>query len=298
MVLIQAQAALVELVQDFDNQIEFKQILPAGTITKLSVNDGTVKSISQPFDSFDGRTRESDDSFYVRVSERLRHKQRAVNVWDYEHIILQEFPEIFKVKCLNNSGFYLKKDKEVFCENYPGHVTIITIPDLKKKTNIDPLHPYTPIGLLNNINEYLQTITSPFVKLHVKEPQFEEIQLDFKVKFYDFLDESYYLQLLNTEIEKFLCPWAYDQDKEISFGGKIVKSVLLNFVEERPYVDYVTCFVMNHIIKRRGNIIHEARIDVEEATGSTSRSILVSYSHKEGNKIIKHLIQSPATCVC
>src|SRR6185295_12224414 len=167
-----------------------------------------------------------------------------------EHIILERFQKIFKVKCLNHSGFYMKQGEEVFCENYPGHVSIITIPDQNKSINVNPLRPYTPIGLLNNINDYLKTVDSPFVKLHVKNPQFEEIQLDFMVKFYEHFDESFYLQLLNTELEQFLCPWAFDNKTEISFGGKIYKSTLLNFVEERPYVDYVTCFKMNQFILR------------------------------------------------
>jgi len=295
MILIHAQAARVQLLQDETQQIEFRQLLPANSISKLVVSDGAIKKIEQPFDSFDGRARETDDHFYVRVSERLRHKQRAITIWDYEHIVLEKFPKIFKVKCLNHSGFYMKNGEDVFCENYPAHVSIITIPNLNNATNINPLRPYTPIGLLTNINDYLKTITSPFVVLHVKEPQFEEIQLDFKVQFYENLSESFYLQLLNAEIEQFLCPWAFNNTVEITFGGKIYKSAVINFIEERPYVDFVTCFKMNHIIKRDKNGV-QALLDVDEATASTSRSILVSYYDEDTNT--RHLIKSPATCTC
>lgn len=295
MILIQAQTAKVELVQDETNGIEFRQLLPANTISKLVVSDGAIKKIEQPFDSFGGRLRETDDHFYIRVSERLRHKQRAITIWDYEHIILEKFQKIFKVKCLNHSGFYTQNDEEIFCENYPGHVSIITIPDLNSNTNINPLRPYTPVGLLKQIEKYLKTITSPFVNLHVKNPQFEEIQLDFNVKFYDNLSESFYLQLLNTEIEQFLCPWAFNNTMEITFSGKIYKSVLLNFVEERPYVDFVTCFKMNHIITRDEHGIN-AILNVEEATASTARSVLVSYYDEDTNT--RHIIHPTATCTC
>lgn len=288
MILVQAQAGLVQLKLDETTGIEFRQTLPASGISKLVTGDAAIKTITQPFDSFGGRIRETDEKFYVRVSERLRHKQRAINIWDYEHIILEEFQSIFKVKCLNHSGFYTRNSEEVFCENFPGHVTIITIPDQKNKTNINSLRPYTSIRLLRTIHDYLAILNSPFVKLHVKNPQFEEIQLDFKVKFHEHMDESFYRQLLDTEIERFLSPWAFDQSKEISFGGKIVKSVLLNFVEERPYVDFVSCFKMNHIIKRKESV-HVAELqDVEEATGSTSMSLLVSYFNEKTN--LKHRI--------
>ena len=295
MILVQAQAASVSLVQDEAAQVEFRQLIPAKTISKLVESNASVKTIEQPFASFNGRTHEIDEHFYVRVSERLRHKQRAISIWDYEHILLDQFPQLYKVKCLNHTGFYEDKGKKVFCENLPGHVTIIPLPDLKNNAHANLLKPYTPIGLLNNINDYLKKITSPFVKLHVNNPQFEEVLLDFEVKFHDNLDVSFHKQLLNQEIEKFLCPWAYATDVEIPFGSKIVKSVLLNFIEERPYVDFLTCFEMHHLLRDGEIVIFENR-NVEEAVASTSRSILVSYFDEASGK--RHTIKSPATCTC
>jgi hypothetical protein len=295
LILIQAQSAKVELVQDEAAQIEFRQTIPAKTISKLIENIPAVKTITQPFDSFNGRTRESDEHYYVRVSERLRHKQRAITIWDYEHILLEQFPQLYKVKCLNHSGFYDDKGTNVFCENLPGHVTIVPVPDLKNNTHANLLKPYTPIGLINNINEYLKKITSPFAKLHINKPQFEEVRLEFEVQFHDNLDVSFYTQLLNEEIEKFLCPWAYSTEVEIPFGSKISKSVLLNFVEERPYVDFVTCFELHHLLRDGETVLFEKH-DIEEAVATTSRSVLVSYfDESNGNR---HIIHSPATCTC
>ncbi len=307
MILIQAQTASVELVQAESTQIEFRKIIPANTISKLVESNAAIKTITQPFDGFNGRVRESDEDFYVRVSERLRHKQRAISIWDYEHILLEQFPQLYKIKCLNHSGFYAKSGKKIFCENYPGHVTIVPIPDLKNNTHVNLLKPYTPIGLLNNIGEYLKKINSPFVttnvkpdenkfeKLHVTNPQFEEVQLDFQVKFYDHLDDSFYLQLLDKEIEKFLCPWAFDTNVEIPFGSKIIKSVLLNFIEERPYVDFLTCFEMHHLLRNsEGNDFTNS--NVEEAIATTSRSILVSYNNESGG--LNHNIKLMTSCNC
>jgi hypothetical protein len=296
MIFVQAQAGVVALKEDEVAKIEFRQTLPASSISKLIVSDAAVKTITQPYDSYGGRARETDEKYYIRVSERLRHKQRGINIWDYEHIVLEDFPSIFKVKCLNHSGFYTKNGEEVFCENYPGHVTVITIPDQRNKTYFNPLRPYTSIRLLTSIHDHLTKLNSPFVKLHVKNPQFEEVQLDFKVKFYEHMDEAFYRQLLDTEIERFLSPWLFDQSREISFGGKIVKSVLLNFVEERPYVDYVSCFKLNHIIRRKEAIHIKELQDIEEAIGSTSMSLLVSYFNEKTN--VRHKITVISECDC
>ncbi len=295
---IKAQAALVELVQDPSKEIEFRSTLPAGTISKLVRSDSAIKSVNQPADSVGGRSRETDNDQYQRVSERLRHKQRSITMWDYEHLVLEEFPSVYQVKSLNHTGFYEKSGDQVFCENFPGHITLICIPELKEKSNVNPLKPYTPIGTLTDIALFLGEIKNPFATLHVVNPKFEEVQLDFEVHFHEHMDEVFYRNLLDMEIEKFLCPWAWDNSKKINFGGKINKSTLINFVEERPYVDFLSFFKLNHIIPGEEGTITEFRFDVEEIVATTSRSVLVSHYDETNLSTPRHIIQVIQTCDC
>jgi hypothetical protein len=232
------------------------------------------------------------------VSERLRHKQRAIACWDYERLVLQHYPQIHKVKCINHTGFIIndKINTQKYSELLTGHIMVVIIPDLMDSVNANILRPYTSVGLLIEIQQYLSALTSPFVRLHVTNPQFEEIQFDFEVSFYPNYDVVFYTNLLSNEIEQFLTPWAFQTVRDIEFGGTIEKSVVLNFIEERSYVDFVTCFKMNHIIKRDGSLIVNALYDVEEAIASTARSVLVSYFNEE--TLQNHIISSPANCNC
>jgi len=70
----------------------------------ISQKNSQLRRVAQPFMSFGGREEEIDDNFFNRVSERLRHGDRAVTVWDYEHLVLQQFPDIFRVRCLNHTN--------------------------------------------------------------------------------------------------------------------------------------------------------------------------------------------------
>ena len=70
----------------------------------------------------------------------------------------------------------------------------------------------------------------------------------------------------------FLSPWAYTADAEISFGGTVYKSVLINFIEERPYVDFITDVEMCHYDEHAVII----KPDNDEIIASTAKSILVS----------------------
>ncbi len=269
LITVDAQAAVVTF-NDNGNADDFLDAsLPAATISKLKAPQSAVKKIKQPYSSFGGRAMESSDAFYVRVSERLRHKARAITIWDYEHLILEAFPLIHKVKCLNHT----KSVDADYNEVLPGHVTIITIPDLQQRNDINPLKPYTSQAMLQSIDTYLRKRISCHVQLHVVNPVFEEVQLKFKLKLAKGFDDfTIYSNKLREEITAFLSPWAYADNAEISFGGKVYKSVLINFIEERPYVDFVTDVEMCHYAED-GSVI---QLDNDEIIASTAKSILVS----------------------
>ncbi len=297
LIVVDVNAAKAQFVQDIPDGIEFTQTLPPNTISKPAVADAALKQTQQPYNSFDGRVAETDSQFYVRVSERLRHKQRAITTWDYERIVLQQYPEIFKVKCLNHTGMIIDTitNQPKYSETLAGHVMVITIPDLTNINTVNPLRPYTSIGVLTKIQAYLATLTSPFVQLDVTNPQFEEVQFKFHVVFSSLADPSFYVTQLNNDIEQFLTPWAFGNPQAIEFGNTVEKSVVLNFVEERTYVDHVTCFKMSHII-RDGDTVISIQKDIEEAVPSTARSIIVSY-YNEKTKV-KHKITPGDKCDC
>lgn len=269
LISVDAQAATVKFA-DNNNALDFAgNMLPAGSISKLKVPQAAVKKVVQPYPSFDGRPMESGEAFYVRVSERLRHKARAITIWDYEHLILEAFPLIYKVKCLNHT----KSIDADYNEVAPGHVTIITIPDLNQRNDINSLKPYTSQAVLKAIKDFLTARISCHVKLHVVNPVFEEVQIKFKLRLAKGFDDfTMYSNKLREEITNFLSPWAFSNDVQINFGGSISKSVLINFIEERPYVDFITDVILNHIYEDGAMIVP----DVDEATASTAKSILVS----------------------
>ncbi|HEY5969972.1 MAG TPA: hypothetical protein VIU35_18450 [Chitinophagaceae bacterium] len=241
---------------DQENDPEhYRNPLPAKTIAKLVTKVPEVKLITQPFESFDRKMREEGNVFYARASERLRHKHRAITPWDYEHLVLQHFPWIYKVKCLSNTDpVCLCRHEEgdetkCCCEQIaPGHVLIIPVSNLRNKNAVDILKPRTGRRTLIQIEEYLRKLTSPFVHVRAKNPLFEEIKTSFKVKFHTGTDKGRYLRQLNDDIIKYLTPWAFDETKDVIFGGKVYASNIINFIEELDYVDYITCFRMIHII--------------------------------------------------
>ena len=272
LLMVAAQALEAGFVERGNDPAFGARVLAPGVVGKLVVPEAAVKQLVQPFASFGGRGAEARADFYARISERLRHKDRAITLWDMEHLVLEAFPHIYKVKCLNHTQYEPNSSATgIYRELAPGHVTVVTVPSHQFQNLRDPLRPYTSLDLLLQIEQFLRRRSACFVKLHVRNPQFEEVRLSFKVRLHDGVDEAYHVRLLQEEITRFLSPWAFPGGAAPSFGGKVHKSVLINFVEERPYVDYVIDFQLFHDV---GGAI--GTVDLAEVSGKLAVSILVS----------------------
>ena len=379
------QAVLAQFEDNNNDQSHFDKALPAGSISKLAVAVSQVGKVQQPFASFDGKHKEIGKEFYTRVSERLRHKARAITPWDYEHLVLDRFPSVYKIKCITHTdpnclcrepgkkavvtppppppppapscgignndlkfnpqsnkldvaetvnsleviikkmkegkdckiivtGFAVKddavserinkarmeqvmrtlqqggieagriksvdektaaekdminisedvaevkpeevivtvKEKAVCCgpQIAPGHVLLVPISNLKNRNAVNPLQPKTSRRVLLDIEAYIKKRTSPFVHVHARNPVYEQVLVFFRVKFREGFDKGFYTKKLNDEIVHYLTPWAFDDIAEVKFGQKIYASSIINFIEERVYVDFITDFLM--IVCRNG----------------------------------------------
>lgn len=267
-----AQAAEVIFTNEHNELSHLETALPAGSISKMTDKPGTVKKIQQPYASFGGTPAESDQAFYIRVSERLRHKQRAITVWDYERTVLQHFPEVYKVKCLNHTRSHNRQGTEDYSELSPGDVTLIIVPDIRNRNSYDPLHPRASQNLLREINTRIRSLNNLHADCRAVNPGYETIHLSFMVKFHEGYDPNLYRTILNEDLIRHLSPWAYGQISAMRFGGTVYKSALILFIEQRPYVDFISRVKMYH---RKGETDTNVD-DCASINASDARTILVS----------------------
>jgi hypothetical protein len=247
--------------------------LPAARITRMKNGPSAVKTVSQPYSSFGGRPSEPDDVFRTRVAERLRHKERCITAWDYERLVLGAFPELHKVKCIPHAKF----DSWLA----PGNVMLVVVPDLRNCNAVDPLQPKVRADLLARIYTHLRGRCSEQVNLHVKNPAYQQVRFDFRVRFRGGFEFNFFSGRLNEELVRYLSPWAFAPERDISFGSRIYRSVALDFVEKLPYVDFVTDFRMYSYFETAPNTL-----DIDEAAPRTPDAILVSAAGHSIGKVI------------
>ncbi|TVR38455.1 MAG: hypothetical protein EA394_10875 [Bacteroidia bacterium] len=269
---IYAQAAEAVFTDRRNELLHPEEAVPAGTIGKFLEKPPLIKAVDQPHASFGGAAEEKDQMFYTRISERLRHKNRAVNLWDYERIVLEKFPSVYKVKCLNHTSNILEDGTPDYFEINPGFVSLIVIPDIRNQDSFDPLKPRASRQLLSEIQKHVSTLHSMHVHFDTCNPDYETIMLDFRIKFHDGYDPNAYLNILNDDLVRHLSPWAFGEHSEISFGGSLYKSVMIGFIENLPYVDFISQVRMYH--RQEENDDNTDDLNVVAAT--SARAILVS----------------------
>jgi hypothetical protein len=239
---IKAQAASATRIASGDAVIS---PLPAGTVTKLVTKASAIKTVSQDYPSFNGLATESDGDFYVRTSERLRHRNRTIGAWDYERMVLQAFPDLFKVKCLSHTSFL-----DDFNDLKPGCIKLVVVPDARRGSGANLLQPLSNLAYLDEIKQFVvNNNPSPFLNsetVYVSNPFYETLLVDCRISFVRGYDPGYYSQQLQNDISRFLSPWAYDEGQDITFGGKIYASEIMSFIESQPYVSYVVDFGLYH----------------------------------------------------
>lgn len=243
-ILVAAQGAEVVFTDQGNDPARLSTPLPPKMISSLVVPDSAIKKIMQPYPSFGGRMPEETADFHIRNSERLKHKGRAINVYDYERLILNAFPDIHKVKCIPHTLFQHNGNNDIVSVKAPGYVTIAVIPRTDHHPLAGKLRPRASSILLNEIREYLQSRTSHFVEVSVVNPIYEGVSFEGNIAFKAGKDAAFYKQELKMAVLRFLSPWAFNGQQDITFGGTIMMSSVLQLIEQQDFVDYVTSFIM------------------------------------------------------
>jgi len=248
LVSVKTQAVRATWKNEKNSLTHLKTGLPANGIWNFRNNIAGISNIKQPEKSFGGKLPENTERLKRRIGERLKHKNRATTAWDYERLILEKFPEIFKVKCFSN----MTSQKKIA----PGNILIVVIPYLKERQKTSFYEPMAGNPLLIIIKQFITSLASGFANIEVRNPAYEKVQVRFTVKFKNKIAGGYYIKKLNDELVEFLSPWNTKGEREPRFGAGVKTSNVLAFLQKKEYVEFITNFSMLHITHNRKNYYH------------------------------------------
>ena len=204
---VHAQAQAATRVLDANGAAEFSG-LPSGSVKSMQESVPGLAGVVQIGTSFGMRVPENERRLYTRMGERLRHKNRAVTAWDIERLVLEEFPQVFKVKCL--PGFVSPlSTRGGWLSNQTGQVLVAVLPMVPHGVAGMPLPRLNTVEL-DRIRDYLTEKTSSHAHIAVRNAAYERIQVRCTAELTPHSQSGLSLQFIHTELDRYLSPWQHD----------------------------------------------------------------------------------------
>ena len=163
------------------------------SIKRLLNENPNIKQIIQPYKGFGGKSKENRNDFLVRTSNRLKHKKRAINAWDYKWMVLDVFDQIDMVQCfrsLDEAGKVL-----VYVLVAPEH-------------SANPDYPFASVELKKSIHLYLKNHASSLVKIEVTDAKLQQLECLLEITFKKGCDNDSYKAQLQKALNNRFSPWS------------------------------------------------------------------------------------------
>lgn len=257
--------------------------LRAGTITKPRKTIAGLGKVTQVCRSFNGKLGENSAHLRTRVSERLRHKNRALTPRDYETLILDQFPEIYKVKCFANLRSQYPGQ---IC---PGHVLIVPVPYLALDGH-QHQKPRLSGHMIHAVREFVQKLAPPFATISVENPLYEEIQVRCTITLKPGLRGGYYSNLLNQALCEHISPWNA-LGYTTHFGWCIRQFDLESYIQSLDYIEHVSDFSLLRVAPNGDQIFTLDDSARRLPDGTRNKDITPKYPWSVAVPITHHYIQ-------
>lgn len=223
-------------------------LLP-GTIKAPLHPIGGLRTVQQIGPSFGLRAPDVADALRVRSAERLHHKNRASAPWDYERLLLDAFPQIFKVKCFFNGEAPGAGDAA-----QPGGVLAVVVPAPRQGALFHSTEaPRFDAAVLEQMAGYLRERSSPSVGLVVRNAAYERIQVRCELRLVQGCHPGAALVRINRAIVEFLSPW-HTEGNRACFDWEVRAGAIEARLRELEDVDVVGPISLLHIVRTDDNV--------------------------------------------
>jgi hypothetical protein len=201
--------------------------LAAGTVTGPESPLPDLGTVDQPLPSSGGTPPEQGSALEMWLAERLRHKDRGIDPWDYSSLLLAGFPSLWQAAVVPAS------DGGPACR--PGHVWIVAVPGPGTANVADPTIPSNDSTMLADMAAYLGSRISPFIQLTLTNPPYRRVTVVADLAFTDTDSVEANIERLNEELIDYLSPWPPEHLPPRPDDYFTLEEVA-HFIRHRPYV--------------------------------------------------------------
>ena len=142
---------------------------------------------------------------------------------------------------------------------------------------MNPFQPKVNKDTQDKVSDFLKKHSSNWCTHHVTNPQYEPIKVSVIIRLKRGYEFKYYQNEINKKLQEFLSPWIFRVNKEVKFGGKVTKSMIVQLLENLEYVDYLSGLKIFQSYDGGNNFSS----DLDLVMASNPASILVSHTNHE-----------------
>ena len=233
-----------------------------------------LRSVLQVGPSEGGRPADLPEALRLRGAERLRHKARAITAWDYERLLLDAFPAVYKVKCFahhratlgDGNGLHHRR-----LTSLPGHVLLVVVPyphagELFSSTE----GPRLDAASLDAMRRYIQDCAPAGASVLVRNAAYERVQVRCSLQLAAGSHPGATLRRLNQAIVEYLSPW-HATGLGADFNWRVRGDALEAFLRAQPSVAAVGRLSLLHIIRNDQQFyaLHDTAMHANGAVADT-----------------------------
>lgn len=199
--------------------------LPANTITKTLAPVPQVATWLQPFPSFGGKGAETDMQMTLRVSNRLKTKDRAASAEDHCRLIQQQFSNIYFSRAIFN--------------RHSQSVEIYVVKAYPSWTDAGAFQPLVSECEELKIQRYLQARSSAFANISVFSFNLQYVRVTTVVQAKQGFEVHALQNTINQSINIFLSPWIQSSQQQATIGEPLTDAQVMHFIQSIPGVALV-----------------------------------------------------------
>ncbi|NHB91604.1 hypothetical protein [Photorhabdus cinerea] len=213
-------------------QDHFINELAADSIKQPVNASPAISGVTQPWASWDGHPKETEQAFLTRLPARLSHRNRALSWGNIVTLLKEQFISLFDVKYPSAS--------ELTKIPAPEKQQLIVIPDSRYKDNDDALRPKLNPARLAEMVEWIKQLSSPWATLEISNPTYIDVKVNYQVAFIAGVNPDYGYHQLQQELSRKYMPWGENAAIGVTVGNRIDYYQLLATIQQSPLVERVT----------------------------------------------------------
>ncbi|WP_445497749.1 hypothetical protein [Photorhabdus sp. SF281] len=254
-------------------QDHFINGLTAGSIKQPVNTIVAISNVNQPWSSWNGRPRETEQAFLKRIPVRLSHRNRVLSWGNMVTLLKDRYVSLFDVR--HHSGGKLTTIPA------PGKQQLIVIPDNRYKDNNNALRPELNPARRAEMVEWLSRLSSPWATIEINNPTYVSVLISYQLVFVSGVNPDYGHYQLQQELSRNYMPWGENPAIGVTTGNCIDYYQLLATIQQFSLVERVTDLTLEKHGKPAGAIGESIWADDNEV-------LILIWSKEEFDKELAH----------